>query len=142
MGIDVRENVQKDVSKNVLQETNLNNEVKVTPTCQVCLQPVHIIMKFYQRYNRAFQPKELPKILNALQLTYVDQDVWLLDFGALAHMLCNSFNFLNLQNYITLDSIMIGNGQLFLITHIRAISFDTSIGPITLKNMLYVPKFK
>lgn len=57
-------------------------------------------------------------------------------------MLCNSFNFLNLQNYITSDSIMIGNGQLFLITHICAISFDTSIGPITLKNMLYVPKFK
>lgn len=57
-------------------------------------------------------------------------------------MLCNSFNLLNLQKYITLDSIMIGNGQLFLITHIRTISFDTSIGPITLKNMFYVPKFK
>lgn len=108
-------------------------------TCQICFKNGHTTLRSWNRFNFAHQPTEMPQALAALQLSETGLSDWIPDSGASAHMTRDEGNFLDKTPYLGTDSVMIGDVKLLYITGIGTVKVDTSDGPITQQNVLYVP---
>lgn len=93
----------------------------------------------WERFNSAFQPTNLPRAFAAMEISSDELEAWFPDSHATSHMTGDEGNFTSpLSVYTDNDTVMVGDGNLLAITYIGDASISTAVGPVILKNVLYV----
>lgn len=109
---------------------------------QICGKKNHTALKCFNRFNHSFQQEDIPQALAALTIADSQDSEWFPDTGASAHVTGNPGKLTNLKPYKGNDAIMVGNGEILLITHIGETKINTDSSSIPLKNVLLVPNIK
>lgn len=77
-----------------------------------------------------------------MQITNSNVQDWISDSRVTSHMTGDSANFSELNSYSGSNNVVIGAGTNLPITHTRKVQPSTLTGPLTLRNVLYVPALK
>ncbi|KAG8379883.1 hypothetical protein BUALT_Bualt07G0135600 [Buddleja alternifolia] len=132
----------RDESKNQSGQTRASKPQDGKVSCQICGRNNHTALECYHRFNHAYQAKDIPQALAALNIEHVPDLEWFPDTGATAHMTGNSGKLENLRLYKGFDAVMVGNGEFMNITHVGDTQVNYDGHEIPLRNVLLVPNIK
>lgn len=119
-------------------QTNPNGPQNERPKCQICGRTGHTALKCYNRFDNNFQPPAAA----AYNFVRVDDQDWVPDSGATAHITSSAANLQGVHLYEGADAVMVGDGAYLPITHVGAATIATPSGNIPLNEVLLCPDIK
>ncbi|KAD2393053.1 hypothetical protein E3N88_40030 [Mikania micrantha] len=138
------------------RSTNIENSGKISNFrtnrnnyfCNFCNIPGHEtkdcrkFARFLQQNNLALTPASTNPTVNVSMTNSPQHASWpMFDSGASNHATSDQASMHNLSEYGGPDEIVLGNGIALPISHIGQASIPTSSRPLTLSNVLLVPRF-
>jgi hypothetical protein len=108
-------------------------------SCQICGKTGHLAIVCWERFNPSFHTANIAETFSSC--TFQDsQDLdWYTDSGASSYMTNDVGNLDATTPYGGYNKVVVGNGASLPITHTGSLSHSTSLGSISLLDVLVVP---